>query len=170
MKTITISAADFPAAVYEEVERFHVELIRAMRITAARGKVVTMDSINRARPRPPVDTGRYRASWMIENTDDGAIMYNAMIYAAVMELGRRAGSRMPPQSVIERWVKRKLKPKTPRELKALTFLIRRAIKTKGIKGRRVLARSMPSIKKIAKEEIDAAAARVARTTQSTGGA
>jgi len=168
VKTIKINAADFPAAVIADTKRFNKELVKAMRITAARSLGVVMEKINTAKPRPPVDNGMYRASWAVENHDDGATMFNPMIYASIMELGRRPGKRPPPRDVIKRWVKRKLKPKDDAELNFLAMIIQVNIGRRGIKGRRVLARAMVDIRKIAKTEIDAAAARVASAAGSTG--
>uniref|UniRef100_A0A6H1Z9C1 Tail protein n=1 Tax=viral metagenome TaxID=1070528 RepID=A0A6H1Z9C1_9ZZZZ len=174
MKTIKISAEDFPAAVYAEVERFNKELVKAMRITAARSLGVVMEKINTAKPHSPVDNGLYRASWAVENHDDGATMYNPLIYAGIMELGRRAGRRPPPRDVIKRWVRRKFKIKVPKNeteesvLNHLAMIVQMNIARRGIKGRRPLARAMVNIRKIAKTEIDAAAARVASAAGSTG--
>ena len=52
------------------------------------------------KPRPPVDRGTYRRSFRVGKTPDGALVYNPLPYAAVIEFGRRAGSRPPPIDTI----------------------------------------------------------------------
>ncbi len=55
-------------------------------------------------------------------------------YPEVMEFGRRPGSRMPPSSALERWVRLKLGV-PPNRVAGVAFVIARSIARKGIKGR-----------------------------------
>lgn len=94
-------------------------------------------------------------------------------YPAVMEFGRRPGSRMPPPEALVRWVhvkglagtysikthrRRGSKASQAEEDLQVAFLIARAIGRKGIKGRFYmrdgLNRAKPSIPKFFKREMD----------------
>lgn len=55
----------------------------------------------------PVDRGTYRRSFHVEKIPTGAVIFNSAPHAAVIEYGRRAGSRPPPIDAIADWVLRK---------------------------------------------------------------
>jgi hypothetical protein len=54
-------------------------------------------------------------------------------YGDVIELGRRPGSKWPPEGVLERWIEEKIGAEGA-QLKSLEFLIRRKIGRKGFPG------------------------------------
>lgn len=149
---ISVSLDQFPARLEQDLRDLERKLILAMRRSATRSFGAIMVSIASTRPHPPADTGRYKASWAVERTPDGAILYNPLLYAILIELGRRPG-RWPPRDVIMAWVKRKLRPKTWGELMNLTFLVRRKIGMKGIEPRHVLRRALPAMQRTALDEI-----------------
>ena len=72
-------------------------------------------------------------------------------YWKYIEKGRKAGSKMPPISAIENWIK--IKPVLPRPIdngrlpstKQLAFLIARSIGIKGIKPKPILQESLDSV-------------------------
>jgi predicted CopG family antitoxin len=98
--------------------------------------------------------GDYKRAWKATPTKGGAAVFNDRLYAAVIEEGRRAGAKMPPSDpdVIAHWVQRHL-GKSKKEAKQLSFVIRRAIKARGLNPRRVLARAIPEMDKAVDEEI-----------------
>jgi len=66
----------------------------------------------------PVNTGALRSSITAQfNATRGeAVVGTPLVYAIVMEQGRRAGSRMPPVDALIPWVRRKLKPKFDKKI------------------------------------------------------
>ena len=113
-----------------------------------RGAMLTSDTI-------PVNTGALRASigFSWSEARGEATVGTPLVYAIVMELGRRAGKRMPPDAPIRLWVRRKLagavaskaaeirakaRKRTAgaaaaRALDSITFALRRKIGRDGIK-------------------------------------
>ena|SRR5438105_3072394 len=99
-------------------------------------------------PLTPVGvTSELRGSWATENTTGANRIYGVLgsplVYAEVMEEGRRPGAPMPPPEALARWV----------ELKIGTgvdpFVIARSIARKGIKGRHMLERAVEASRSVA---------------------
>lgn len=67
--------------------------------------------------KAPVDTGQYRRSFSVKDTEDGAIVFSAERYAVIIEAGRKPGSKPPPQKEIAEWLSRKLKVAKKRRTK-----------------------------------------------------
>ena len=111
------------------------------------------------------DTGRLAASWTVVPLEGqvGHAVVNPLVYAPVVELGRRPGSRPPPSSVIARWLQRK--GMSGKEAKQLAFVVARAIGRRGIRGKHILGGAIPDLKEMAVKEFRRvmldAAARVA---------
>ncbi len=99
-----------------------------------------------------VNTANYKRSWRADRTELGAVVANQAPYAAVIEEGRRAGSRQPPTEYIKRWAQRRL-GLSEAEAAAAAFPIARAIAKKGLKPRRVLQSARPEIRRFVLEEI-----------------
>jgi hypothetical protein len=78
-------------------------------------------------------------------------VYSPLVYAPVMEFGRRPGARMPPIDPIQRWVRRKLGLRSS-EARGVAFVIARSIGRRGIPGafffRDAAARSEPALQRI----------------------
>lgn len=102
-----------------------------------------------------VHLGAFKLGWRVAETADGADVVNDVLYAGVIELGRRPGRPGPPLEPIVEWVRRKLfadqsRPsgvtrsggsKRPRREKLITKikklirrLVRRVKSALGIKG------------------------------------
>lgn len=90
------------------------------------------------------NTGHYKRSWKAVPTSSGADVLNTAGYAAVIEHGRRPGSRFPPLGAIQAWARRRL-GLSQSEAKAAAFPIARAIARRGLVGRKVLTNSIPQI-------------------------
>jgi hypothetical protein len=140
--------------------------LKAVRAAARQGRSVVVDTIKQTKPFPPVDRGAYRASWQVENTEDGAILFSDAPHAAFIEYGTRP--HMPPLLPILRWVQRKrlagkrrprgedaARSRARQEL-AIANAIRITIAKRGTKPLKVLERSLPEITKILNAEIDKA--------------
>lgn len=91
------------------------------------------------RPGPEVDTGRLRNSihFVVTEDETGLALYvgTNVEYALAVEMGRRAGARMPPVDAIEGWVRRKGIDTDPATSRSTAFAIARAIGMKGIPER-----------------------------------
>lgn len=136
-----------------------VDVIR--RTVKARAPGILVAEIQGLR-RPPVDRGTYLRSWAVYDIPNGARVYSKAPYAAVIESGRRPGSRMPPVDVIARWVRRKglLGGKggrsSPRAERQAAFMIARAIARRGVPGRWVLRHASVKIDAAIRKELRAA--------------
>jgi len=100
-----------------------------------------------------VNTGAFIHTWKAARTNDGARTYNASPYAAVIEHGRRKGSKAPPRDAIVAWLMRRL-GKTKQEAESLQFVVRRAIAKRGLKPRRIAESSKGRFASMAFDEIE----------------
>ena len=87
--------------------------------------------------RLPVNTGLLRGSvsTSLSSTPFGVKgeVFSPLVYAVVVERGRRPSGSYPPRAPIVLWIQRKL-GKTRAEAEALYYVIARKIAWKGIKG------------------------------------
>lgn len=60
-----------------------------------------------ASPRKPVDRGTYIRGFQVAREGDTVVVFNPTTHAAVIEYGRRAGTKAPPVNVLAAWVARK---------------------------------------------------------------
>ncbi len=128
-----------------------------------RALAIVQDAVRIAPPANPsgkgsggaVNTGHFLSSWEANPTQQGG-SFGVLIqvpnskapYAAVIEYGRRPGSRPPPVEPIARWAQRRLR--LPYEqAKGIAFGIARSIGRRGLKGRRILT-GTPTITKFRK--------------------
>ena len=114
--------------------------------------------------RGAVATGRFAGGWKVKPTASPFVVhaYNDAPHAKFVEYGRRPG-KPPPVSVIAAWVRIKLRvgpavnSKTGRPTKrgerdpdagirGLAFVIARAIGRRGLRGRFIRERTMPSVR------------------------
>jgi hypothetical protein len=96
--------------------------------------------------------GTYKRAWRAVPTERGAKIMNDLVYAAVIELGRRAGARMPPSDAIARWAQRKLSL-SELEARSVGFVIARAIARRGLPPRYVLTNALPELVEVVREEL-----------------
>ncbi len=96
--------------------------------------------------------GDYLRAWKSVPTADGARVFNDRPYAAIIELGRRAGARRPPAEAIAHWAQRRLGVSKD-EARRLAFQVSRAIGQRGLAPRLVLSNALPDIGDAVREEI-----------------
>jgi len=99
-----------------------------------------LDTEARAKQYAPKDTGSLARS-ITHELAAGTIplqarVYTKMVYASVMEHGRRPGAKMPPSGVLLGWMRRH---GIPQEME---FVLRRSIGRKGITARKFFSRAI----------------------------
>ncbi len=115
-----------------------------------------------------LNTGAYKRSWKWQEIEKGIVIYNAQLYAGVIEYGRRVGARMPPVEPIARWAQLKLGvPK--KQARGVGFVIARAISRRGIAARPVMTGALPKMEQAFKEAITAELKRSLAATSRRGG-
>src|SRR3972149_5850204 len=138
------------------------ELIRAM-------QTATVAVQNEARPLAPVHQGLLRNSIASEIIREGpgsivgkvGSTLKAEEYPAVMEFGRKPGSRPPPSEALERWVQLVLHV-PPADVAWTAVNVARAIGRKGIKGRQYLMGGFEKAKGTIENAFERAAEAIAR--------
>lgn len=143
-------------------EKIPKALRRGVVSGAARCIPIVQRSVETAPPANPkgvgsggaFNIGDFKRAWKSQPIQDGARVWNDKPYAAVIEEGRRKGAKMPPgdPDVIAHWARRRLGMPT-KEAKNVSFVIRRAIKERGLLPRKVLERALPEMTKAVLEEI-----------------
>jgi hypothetical protein len=96
--------------------------------------------------------GDYLRAWKSVPISNGARVFNDRPYAAIIELGRRAGARQPPPDAMAHWAQRRLGV-SKKEAKRLAFQVGRAISRRGLAPRLVLSSALPEIMDVVREEI-----------------
>lgn len=125
-----------------------------------------------AEKRVPVDRGVYRAGWRTRKITNGALLYNAVPYASIVEHGARASNVKVGRKMIDaltEWVRRKgigggtTKSGRPRKLslddaRPIAWAIAMSMKKKGIfdegKGLGILAKANRMVAKFVNEEVE----------------
>lgn len=117
------------------------------------------------RTASPVNFGTYRAAWGTTVTPTAQAvqgkLVNPLVYAAVIEEGGTWPGPMPPVDAIELWVRRK-GIAGPDNSYQVAYLIARAIKSRGIKGRHIMREAIEGQMGRITREFEAVPARVAR--------
>lgn len=119
--------------------------LNGMEVAGERARALLVQKTNEARK---VDRGAFRLGWKsaVDRTDKSLAIWNVAPHAAVVEYGRRRGKKGPPPAVLQRWVRRKLGIKKPKQVRAVAFLIGRKIRLKGIPGVHILGRANREIR------------------------
>ncbi len=148
------------------------------------GPRLVQQEIDTLQPRP-VDRGVYRRSFHVGNVEGGAVLYNSAPHAPIIELGRRAGGRQPPISVIADWVIRKglfntrvtkkignriitktrrarRTPDLMRRARSVAYVIARAIAHRGLPAHRILEIASKEIDVLIRAELQKAIAEESR--------
>lgn len=117
-----------------------------------------------------VNIGHYRRSWKWTKIHNGVRIYNNAPYAAVIEEGRRPGKGVSRegQVALARWAIRKGLVEGKGKARAaaakgVAFAISRALKKRGLKGRRVMGRVLDKIRRKWVEELQFAVMEAARS-------
>lgn len=98
--------------------------------------------VTEIKKRTPVNTGALRASITFKGrTPNRGVLASPLVYASVMEYGRRPG-KFPPSAPMQLWVKRQLRISDPAAIRSIAFLISRKIARVGIKGRQMFDKNI----------------------------
>jgi hypothetical protein len=144
--------------------RMDAGMVVALRKTARFGATQAVRVSATSTPRPRA-TGTYERSFVVTQLRDGAVLSNSAAHAIFVELGRRPG-RMPPVAKIVAWMIAKRiasRGGSRAELERAALRIARKIGKRGTKGRHVMQRLLPIIRKRLRVEIEAEMARVFAT-------
>ncbi len=131
------------------------------------------------------DQGGYQDGWTFDQSVDTITIYNRSPHALFVELGRRAGAKFPPPQPIIDWVKRNLhgghvnrnrkgryipaskrgQANADKQVRAIAFLVARAIAERGIKGRPLLLSPAQFMKNVQtyRREVDKALTKAMET-------
>jgi hypothetical protein len=93
--------------------------------------------------------------------DIHGVVGSPLPYAAVVELGRRAGAKQPPPGALDLWVKRILGV-PGEEVRRVAFLVGRAIARRGIPGRFMFRDALASFRPQLSQIFDDVGAAIAR--------
>lgn len=109
-----------------------------------------LNEIIPAEPRQPVDIGTYRAGWKFKKIPNGAMVYNSVPHAIIIERGVRASNVKPGRAMhqaITQWLIFK-KICDLDEAPSMAWAVMMNMKKKGIfnegKGLRILEKAMKS--------------------------
>lgn len=171
----SIRLEDLPAELRARLEQFEEAGVRALRRAARRGLGVVQRTIAATAPYAPVDSAQYRRGWTVSNVADGAVVFNPVPYAPVIEEGSRPHT--PPIGPLLEWARRKLRGRVfvshtrlrdRKEIKArgqqlldlreeaaqgLAHGVMWKIRHRGQPGRKVLERSWPEMERGAEKDI-----------------
>lgn len=161
-RTFRVNGKQFAQYMATLGSRFHAAAVKGMRRAALRTQQHVQKRTGQVPPANPqqvgtggaVNTGMYKRAWKYSPTPDGAVVFNAMPYAGVIEYGRRGNSAMPPLKAIEDWARRRL-GLSQKEAKRAAFPIAKAIAKRGLQGRYVLTGAELDIQRFVQEEVQA---------------
>jgi bacteriophage HK97-gp10 putative tail-component len=162
MPVIKLSAGDLPQHFLREHERRVAEVVKAVQqAVETAGPGIAQEELRKATARrsAPINTGEYARSWQAKKLDNGAVIFNDAPYAAIIENGRRPGSRPPPSDVIFKWLEQKLRGQVKnrrdrvKAAKGMAFVIARAIGKRGLPAHRVMARTRVRLNRLVQAEV-----------------
>lgn len=91
-----------------------------------------------------IDTGFLLRSGNVERDFLAKKIVYSAPYSIIVEFGRQPGS-MPPITVIQEWVRRKLGIQNPKKAESIAWAIAQSIKTNGIEPRPFMRNAINSI-------------------------
>jgi hypothetical protein len=136
-------------------------------ISAAHRGVAEIQEIIDREPRVPVDRGTYRAGWRVRQIEKGALVYNNVPHAGLIEEGVKGGRVKIGRAMIDalaEWGLRKglVEGKGPEQAanaRRFAFAVARSMKKNGIfnkgKGLRILERARKLFPRFIEEEVRA---------------
>ena len=146
-------------------------VVRAIQLTCATRAPMEIQKVVDATKPLPVDRGTYRRGFKVRDLRDGAMIYNSVLHAPIIEWGRRAG-KMPPIDAITDWVIRKgMVPHVRRGKKGagwtvwdqrqaaqqIAWLIARKMKATAREGKHILGQALGAINSAVMLAVHAAA-------------
>jgi hypothetical protein len=99
----TFAAIAIPAVVLANQRAIK----KGLRKAAEAGKILVIQAIDNAKPRPPVDTGQLRSSYQVLPHQDGWVLRSSAPHAGHMEHGTKAHT--PPFAALLAWARRKVR-------------------------------------------------------------
>lgn len=126
MVALVLNSKQFAQYHRKLAERFRPTILRGVRAGAARAIGELVYATRTAPPANPagigsggaVNTGQFARSWKVIPLPDGAEILNTAPHSAVVEGGRRAGSKFPPKDQLIAWIKRKILARPPKARKS----------------------------------------------------
>lgn len=100
-----------------------------------------------------VNTGAFRRGWRMQAYRLKMFVFNTENYAEIIEDGRRPGGKPPPRRYIEQWARRRLGLDWD-EARAAAWPIAKAIAQRGLRGRKIMAKLVPAMKRAVEEEVE----------------
>lgn len=154
---------------------FKRAVVDGLLVAAQRGLQKIVVEIIPSRSPPPVDRGLYRGGWSVDPLpEQGAIIYNDELHAAVIEHGARADNVKVGRSMIQalaEWVTRKGIAGAGKEAVRAAWAIARSMQRRGIFNREgkeglgileeLVAQHLPDL---VQEECEASIRRAAERT------
>ena len=125
--------------------------VEALRKTARWGAAEALRVSATSTPRPRA-RGTFERSFVVTKLPDGAVLSNSARHAIFVEIGRRPGKPPPVQAIIEWLIAKRFKPARgsgdrDKQLRSVARLIARKIGRKGTKGRHVMRRTVPGMRR-----------------------
>ena len=127
-------------------------VIKALQLTARYGATQALRVSAATDPRPRA-TGTFERSFVVTKLSDGAVLSNAARHARFVEVGRAAGRQPPVQAILGWMLAKRMTFASEAEQLATARKIARAIGRRGIKGRYILKRTVPIMRKRMEVEI-----------------
>lgn len=145
MAVLRVNSAQFAAYHVRLAARFMPTILRGVNAGAARAVSYLVDRTRTAIAANPagigtggaVNTGAYLRQWKVIRTPNGAVIVNASSYAAIIEYGRRPGSKLPPKAAVIAWARRRLHL-SAEDAARRWYPIARAIARRGLVGRKIM--------------------------------
>ena len=145
------SPKDLGPAVRRLGKRMDGGMVKALRKAARWGATEALRVSASTVPRPRA-TGTYERSFVVTKLVDGAVLSNSAGHARFVEVGRASGRQPPVQAIIDWMLVRKI-DSGGQPIESVARRIARKIGRKGTKGRYVMKRTIPGIRKRVKLEI-----------------
>jgi hypothetical protein len=161
----TVTPEKFPAFFRErQVERYK-RVVKAIRDTVIlHGPEIAVHHTQALGKYAPINLGNYLRGWQAKDTEDGAVLFNDVPYADIIESGRRPNRRMPPTRVIEEWLEQKLRGRVKNrgkrraQAKSLAFVVARAIGKRGLPGKHIMRKTKrqldPMVRRAVREALE----------------
>lgn len=163
MTTIRLSSPkQLGAALRSLMKSMDGASVQALRKTARWGATEVARVSAQTNPRPRA-TGTFERSWVVVKLVDGALLANSAKHSAIVEAGRRPGKQPPVLAIMEWMIAKRIDKRLSRglgrdaqgkfksigrdQLRAIALRIARAIGRRGIRGRYVLRKTLPSLRK-----------------------
>jgi hypothetical protein len=154
--TFVVSPDELVMSLEDDSNTMFESVVEAIRVECKmRAEPILQRLISGENPQP-VDRGKSRREFHVDDIPNGVAVYNSSPYWAIIEEGRRAGSRMPPLQLIAEWVLRKGIGRqygpdqkgaakvsgaiSPAQARGIAFTIARAIARRGLRAHHILAR------------------------------